>query len=548
MNIPKKETLTIEFKSDQKKLSDDTLIESVVALANTHGGFLYLGVEDDGTPTGLHEKHRNIITLGAFIANKTVPPVTVRMEILEVGVPILCIEVSKSHAVVATSSGRALRRRLKADETPENVPMYPYELTTRLTSLGVWDYSAQPLRDGSYDDLDPLERERLRTLILSYRGEQALLELSDEELDKALRLVVEVNDTLVPTVCGMLLLGKPASVERYLPTNATAFQVLEGSEVRVNDSFALPLLATFQRMNDHMNAWNRETEMEQGLFRTSIPDFDHRAFREALVNAFAHRDYSVLGRTRLLLDEDGLTLSSPGGFIEGVTKHNLLTVEPHGRNPALADALKRIGLAERTGRGVDRIYEGSLCYGKPLPDYSQSNETVVRLFIARGVPDKVFVRMISEQQRKQGYAIHVNALLVLNALRERRRMTVHELVEQIYLPETKLRSIIERLMEGGLIEAYGTGRGRYYVLGAKLYRENEKEVAYVRQTDIEQIRYPELVLQLARNKATIARSDVAELLHISPSQANRILKRLVENGNLIPEGERRGRVYRIATQ
>lgn len=55
------------------------------------------------------------------------------------------------------------------------------------------------------------------------------------------------------------------------------------------------------------------------------------------------------------------------------------------------DALKRIGLAERTGRGVDRIFEGSLKFGRPLPDYSASNATNVSLFIARSKPDVGFV-------------------------------------------------------------------------------------------------------------------------------------------------------------
>ena len=60
----------------------------------------------------------------------------------------------------------------------------------------------------------------------------------------------------------------------------------------------------------------------------------------------------------MTISEDGLNIANPGGFIEGVSIKNLLTAEPHGRNPQLADALKRIGLAERTGRGIDRIYEG----------------------------------------------------------------------------------------------------------------------------------------------------------------------------------------------
>ena len=58
MPLPTSETLTIEFKSDRNCLSDRDLIEAIVCLANTEGGTLYLGVEDDGTITGLHKKHR----------------------------------------------------------------------------------------------------------------------------------------------------------------------------------------------------------------------------------------------------------------------------------------------------------------------------------------------------------------------------------------------------------------------------------------------------------------------------------------------------------
>ena len=88
------------------------------------------------------------------------------------------------------------------------------------------------------------------------------------------------------------------------------------------------------------------------------------------------------------LDNEGLTISNPGGFVEGISLDNLLDAEPHGRNPTLADVLKRIGLAERTGRGIDRIFEGSLLYGRALPDYSASNDRSVRLFISKGVPDR----------------------------------------------------------------------------------------------------------------------------------------------------------------
>ena len=82
-----------------------------------------------------------------------------------------------------------------------------------------------------------------------------------------------------------------------------------------------------------------------------------------------------------------MTLSSPGGFIEGITLNNLLVVAPRSRNPLLADVVKRIGLAERTGRGIDRIYEGMLRYGRPAPDYATSDSSSVVLILQKSDAD-----------------------------------------------------------------------------------------------------------------------------------------------------------------
>ena len=371
--FPERETMEIEFKSDMKKLSDSDLVDAVVAFANTCGGSLYLGIEDNGMVTGLHEQHRDITQLAAFIANRTVPPISVRTEIIEAEKTVLQIKVPKSRSIVASSNGKIQRRRLKADGTPENVPMYPYEIATRLSELSLLDFSAQPVPGAKYKDLDPLERERLRKIILAYNGEKNLLELNDEELDKALQLAVTTTDQLVPTYTGLLLLGRQEKIKEFIPTAESAFIMMRGTEVTANESFYLPLLAAIERMIDFVSARNSSQEMEMGMYRLSIPNYDPRAVREAIVNAFVHRDYTRLGRVLVKIDDDGLSVGNPGGFIEGVTYQNILTVEPHGRNPVLADALKRIGLAERSGRGVDRIFEGFLqeflpqnCFRQPI--------------------------------------------------------------------------------------------------------------------------------------------------------------------------------------
>lgn len=536
MNIGFKEDMINEFKSDKKKLGDEEIIEAVVAFANTDGGDLYLGVEDDGEITGLHEKHKDVIQLAALIANRTIPPISVKTELVEYDGNVLKISVPKKTSIVATSSGKMLRRRIKTDGTPENIPMYPYEIANRLSSLSLLDFSAQAVPEATVADLDSVERERLRNIIRAYRGEQNLLELNDSELDSALQLVTTVNGESVPTLTGMLLIGKKDRLKMLVPTAESTIQIMQGTDVKVNESYTLPLLAAFEKISGYVEAWNREQEMEVGLFRISIPDIDKRAFRESLVNAFCHRDYSMLGRVRVQLDDEGMTISNPGGFIEGVSLNNLLYAEPHGRNPVLADALKRIGLAERTGRGIDRIYEGSLLFGRLLPDYSESTERLVKLFIPKSLPDKAFVKMITEEQKKSGHSLSIHYLLVLNSLKTNHRSTVMEIADEINSDSTRVKVAVESLVEMGLVEAKGTGRGRYYMLSSGVYKKSDNVVGYVRQTDIDKLRYEELIIKLAKEQGYVTRGNVAELLNLSPPQAYRIIMKLKNKGLLELQG------------
>ena len=421
--------------------------------------------------------------------------------------------------------------------------MYPYEINTRLSELSLLDISAQIIGDAAMDDLDDGERKRLRNIIKLRKGETSLLNLSDEELDKALRLVREENGIIRPTVTGMFLIGKEERLQELMPTAKASFQVLEGTSVRINEQFAKPLLSLFEIFENYMKAWNPEREMEYGLFRIPIPEFSESAFREGLVNAFCHRDYSVLQMVRLAIEDEGLTISSPGGFIEGVNLNNLLTVEPHGRNQTLADALKRIGLAERTGRGIDRIYEGSIIYGRPLPDYSESTRACVKLFIPRAKPDLSFTQMISNEENRTGRKLPIHSLLILSELQTLRRASCTELSEKIHISEARTKANVEKLLEAGLVEASENGKSRAYILRAKIYKEQNNAIGYARQTGISRLRYEELVLELSKQQEYITRDNVQQLLNISSSQAYRILKKLADKGKLILVGKGRSAKY-----
>ena len=249
--IPLQETILVEFKSDINKLSNSEIFEAVVAFANTEGGDLYVGVEDDGKITGAHREHLNPTTLSAFIANNTNPPVSVRAEIVEEILPVLKISVPKSYNnVIATSVGKIVRRRIKADGTPENVPMFPFEIATRLSDLRLLDYTSLPVQEATIDDLDSVEIERLRRLILSFNGDKTLLDLDNIELLKSLGFLRDQGSTIFPTIAGILMVGKTEAIKRFLPTMQTSFQVTEGTAVRVNDDFVIPVLASIEKIND----------------------------------------------------------------------------------------------------------------------------------------------------------------------------------------------------------------------------------------------------------------------------------------------------------
>ena len=132
-SIPLKETLEIEFKSDRDTLNDDDLIEALICLANAQGGTLYLGVENDGTVTGLHASRPLDITgLAALVANRTAPSLHAHIEtLLQQTMRVGAIRVERSPEIVARSDGLVKRRRMNVHGQPECVPFLPHEYASR---------------------------------------------------------------------------------------------------------------------------------------------------------------------------------------------------------------------------------------------------------------------------------------------------------------------------------------------------------------------------------------------------------------------------------
>lgn len=535
------ETLNVEFKSD---VNDTELVETVVCLANGPGGTILVGVHDDGRVVGARPRHGATTDprrVEALVSNATRPALGVQTELVEhEGRHVLVVRVPRAIIPTGTASGRYLRRALGGDGKPACVPFFVYETAAHGLSQ---DPSTALVRGATWDDLDPIEIERFRRLARESggRGDAALLRLSDEELVRALGGIEPQPAGIGIRRVALLLFGREDSLRTLMPTHEVAWQVLRARSVLENEILRLPLLRCFALLAEKFRARNRSSELVD-LFRTEVPDFSEESFREALANALTHRDYTALGAAHVQWTEEGIVIASPGGLPEGVRVDNLLATPPRPRNPTLADAFKRAGIVERTGRGVDTIYYGQLRYGRPLPRYEVTSASV-SVTLPGSTANVDFVRWIVDEGRA-GREWRLPDLLVVRAIAEARSLTADEAASAIQSDSERARTVLARLVDAGILEARGAGRGRAYHLSAAMYRVLGDRAGYVRVRGFEPAQQEQLVLQYAQEHGQITRREAAELCKLSADQASRLLRRLAaEHPELSLEGERRGARY-----
>ena len=535
------ETYQVEFKSDA---SDDELAEAVVCLANGDGGWLLIGVADDGSVGGAPPRHGNSTNprrIEALIANKTSPALRVEAHIEAFGDnDVIVIHVPRPRSIVATTSGKYVRRAIDVDGEPQCRPILPHEVHARVAELGSRDLSAFPLADLSVPDLDATELDRFRSLAEG-GGDEVLATLSEKELLSALGFRTVEG---VLTLGAALLFGTPAILQAFVPTHSTVFQMLDEHDAVLADRrMQVPLVRAMVELSDAIRPYNPEEEVDDGLFRLGLPLYSEIAVRELIGNALVHRDYSINGEIRVAIEGATLSVSSPGGFPAGIRIDNLLTTPPQARNPLIADAFKRAGLVERVGRGINRAYRNQLALGRPLPHLSRSTRGWVEARLPAGPADRELAAFTALSAR-EGRPLNLHALQVLREVRAEGRITSVRAGQLFQVSRDEARWILSSLVERGFLEARGQGRGRAYHLTAALYRELGESAAYVRTRGFDRIQQEQMVLTYVGEHGSITRSEAAELCRLSPDQASRLLRRMVRQGSLEMTGSRRTARYR----
>lgn len=300
--------MNVEFKGEKRSLvNDNELVETVVCLANrpgTDSAWLLIGVEDDGRITGARPRHGHAIDphkVSALIANRTRPPLSVQVEVVDLhDKAVIVIEVKPQRQPIGTSSGIFLRRSIGSDGRPACLPMDGYSVQSLQADRGLLDPSAQVVTAAHWGDLDPLEFERFRRSVRERRGrsDESLLELPNLELAKALG-VIDANGTVRGvSLAALLLFGKEDALRRYVPSHEAAFQVLRALDVELNDFFHWPLLRVLEEIEVRIRARNREQELMVGITRREAAELcriaSHQA-RDLLARLVERGEFSMRG-------------------------------------------------------------------------------------------------------------------------------------------------------------------------------------------------------------------------------------------------------------
>ncbi|MDQ3949433.1 MAG: AAA family ATPase, partial [Gemmatimonadota bacterium] len=267
-------------------------------------------------------------------------------------------------------------------------------------------------------------------------------------------------------------------------------------------------------------------------------------FREALHNALVHRDYTSQGAVHVQWRDGEIEIASPGGFPGEVHLDNLLVTAPRPRNPVLADAFKRMGLVERTGRGIDTIFEGQLRYGRPAPDYSRSTSGAVQVLLRGGPAKPGLTRFIIERD-VPGRRMTLEQMLILNAIdgESESGIGIGRAATLIQRAEGPTRAVLDRLVEAGVLEVRQERREPVYHFSAATLRAMGHPAPGGPGAAVDSIDRERLILQHVDTQGRITRSQAADLCQVEAREARVVLERLVKRGELVVRGERRGSFY-----
>ena len=538
--LQKGESINTEFKSWVKASSMKERIalavDELIAFANSKGGTVYFGVEDNGEVTGCIGSYdlQNIVEA---IYDKTRPPLfTEAREIEYQGKTVITLSVEHDGTTYATTDGRCLRRLGKNSK-----PYYPDEMSNKYSAVQNPDFSGQIIVESTEDDINKLEIYKLKEKLKARDPESTLSEMEDMAFLNDLGLIKYDAGNLKLTIAGLLFVGKEQAIHRLLPQAEVIYLHYSQSNLEEYDArldMTVPIISVIDRLSEKIQDANRIVNVQVGLFRLEIVDFSERVFQEALLNALAHRDYQNQAAVYVKHYPDKIVIENPGGFPEGITEHNIITHPSVPRNKLIAETLQRLKYVQRTGQGVDIIFRDMVSSGKPYPEYRAYNDAV-SLSIYSAIDDVEFVKFVAREQNLRQRNFSLSELMILRYLTDNRRISLSIATDLIQGTRDMAQKSLNSLIRDGLIEV----SGKEYMLTAKMYEAVKSDIEYTQDKVLQYVKAKGRIMEYVQETGSITNTQVRELCGFTRQQARSTLEKMQIEGMIVLLGKGRYAKY-----
>ncbi len=349
--IAQGENVSIEFKSNEVR--PDALAREMVALSNTFGGTVLVGVEDDGAISGLQPPHDEE-WISNIARNNIVPTILPTTELVEIdNHKIAAIQISKGpHKPYQTIDGKFWIRVGSTNRTATKE-----ELSRLFQEAGLVHFDIAPVERTTRTSLDP---SKLHQYFETYY-QTDYMNLPEEEQHQILSntdILVEKDNDYRASVGGLLLFGKQP--QRYLPQSSVIFAVFRGNELTDELADKKEITGTLPELIDNTTALVQlflpKPSVINGIKREETIQIPLKVIRETLVNAVCHRDYSMSTQKIVVyLFSNRLEVTSPGKLPNTITVKKMLYGYSAPRNIFLVKYLDNMRYIDGLGRGIPTI-------------------------------------------------------------------------------------------------------------------------------------------------------------------------------------------------
>ncbi|WP_396153065.1 ATP-binding protein [Flavobacterium sp.] len=546
------EGIGIDYKSLKKVVDSSGKLKSEglrdlavtsVAFANVRGGKIVIGIEDKDKQPPLNQ------TLSVKLANDTVT----RLKSLCFNVGFLLGEI-ETHSNGSQFFSITVYPTLKSVATTADGKIYirigdqcqpaRSEDIVRLASeKDAFQWELQP-RNISYTEIPEINLQWFADEIRkSDRVKTNIKELSDIEIIEHYNLI----DKGKLTNLGVLWLATAAQRSRLVYPLTVQYIVYDDLEKKIRkedwqDYSKNPkeLLLEIEKEAIELTYYD---EFPQGLFRNKIRHYDERLIRELLINAIAHKSYTISGDIFIKVYQDRFEITNPGGLPLGITKDNILHTT-YRRNPHLIRILHDLKLMEGEGTGYNLIYEitsrDAKAFPIPTSDYNATSVTQYSKIL-----DEEAVLLLDFIAKN--YQLSQKEFIALGVITRHKKILATQLTKELQLTdEDRLRSYISRLSSQSIIINRGEKKGREYLVNPKLIASSKINIKPTLKT-IEQPRLKALIEEVLKITPNISIKTIhSKIGDIDISDVRKCVYKLVKEDVLETSGAKTDRSYFLA--